>query len=121
MRIVYVICGEDILQHVEFTQLQHDETEVGWLGAKELDLLHLDSKQILVKHAHVQAVGLVDQLCCLLPVVDEMHVRPLPLIFTSLTIHRVVHELVEIFFHIVLRRGTHGGVHRDVGLHPGRL
>ena len=72
MRIVYAICGEDILKHVEFTQLQHDETEVGWLGEKELDLLHLYSNQILVTHAHVQAVGIVDELCRLLPVVDVL-------------------------------------------------
>ena len=91
MRIVYSICGEDILQHVEFTQLQHDETEVGWLGEKELDLLHLDSKQILVKHAHIQAVGHVHELCRLLPVVDEVHVCPLPLILARLAENRVVH------------------------------
>ena len=74
-----------------------------------------------MKHAHVQAVGFVDQLRRLLPIVDEVHVCPLPLIFTSLAIHSVIHELVEIFFHIILRRGTHGGIHGYVGLHPGRL
>ena len=74
-----------------------------------------------MKHANVQAGGLVDQLRRLLPVVDAMHVGPLPLNFTSLTIHPVVHELVEIFFNVILRRGTHGGIHRDVGHHPGQL
>ena len=74
MRIVYAICGEDILQHVEFTQLHQYESQVGCLGVKGLDLLHLESKQILVEHARVQTEGLVDELCRLLPVVAEVPV-----------------------------------------------
>ena len=50
-------------------------------------------------------------LSSLLPVIAEMHICPLPLIFSCLAVYRVVHKLVEICLHIVLCRGTHGGIH----------
>ena len=57
-----------------------------------------------MEHANIEAVGLGDQLRRFLPVVDEVHFAPLPVIFTSLTIHRVGHELVKVLLHVVLRR-----------------
>ena len=103
--------GWGILQQLELAQLQYGKSEVRGLGEKQFDLLHLHPQQILMEHADVQAVGLAYQLCRLLPVVVEVHVGPLPLIFTSLAIQCIINELVEIFFHFVLRRGTHGGIH----------
>ena len=86
-----MICGDGILEHLEFAQLQDHESNVRGLGEKHLNLLHFDSHQLLVEDSGIQAVGLVHQLCCLHSIVDEVDVRALPLILTCFAIHGVVH------------------------------
>ena len=73
-----------------------------------------------MEHAHLQAVWFVDKLPRLMPFMDDLHLAPVPLIFTSLSIHSVILELVKVFLHDVLRGSAHLLVHPDVRLHPRR-
>ena len=56
-------------------------------------------------------MGIDDQLRRLLPLIDEEDVFSLPTIFTNLTVHLVIHELVNVLLRVDLRRISHGGVH----------
>ena len=71
-----------------------------------------------IEHLHVEAVGFVDHLPCLLPVGGEVHIGPLPLIFATLTINRVVREVAKALLQVIHRVSTHRVFHSDIGLHP---
>ena len=75
---------------MEFTQLQYEEANVGMLGEKQINLSHLDPNHILLRETCVKTLWLVVQLDRFPSVIDELDVRPIPLILTSFAIHGLI-------------------------------
>ena len=73
----------------------------------EVDVLHLDSPQLISELVPDEAVGFLDQLLRLLAVVDEELLSRLPLILTNLAITRFVHAVLNVRLLVVYRSSTH--------------
>ena len=54
MRFNGLFSGVDILENMEFTQLQDEEAQIAGFGEKQLHLLHLNTNQLLAEDPRIQ-------------------------------------------------------------------
>ena len=106
---------------VECRQFQKAEAEVERHVDDRLEIPHLDTQQMLIEDFEADAVWLLDNLHPLLLACSELEFGPPLLIFSCFPVYRVIRQVEELHFEVVLLRCAQRRILLDLPYQPARM